>query len=40
MQILKAQQGSIFGEIDIIANEENDNIEKEIQIDEQLEGNY
>ena len=40
MQILKAQQGSIFGEIDIIANEENDNIDKEIQIDEQLEGNY
>lgn len=40
LQILKAQQGSIFGEIDIIANEENDNIDKEIQIDEQLEGDY
>lgn len=37
MQILKAQQGSIFGEIDIIANEEG--LNKEIT-DEQLEGDY
>ena len=39
MQILKAQQSNIFGEIDIIANDEND-INKEITIDEQLEGDY
>lgn len=39
MQILKAQQSSIFGEIDIIANEES--IDKEIEIDEQqLKGSY
>ena len=38
MQILKAQQSSIFGEIDIIVNEETSN--KEIEIDEQFEGNY
>lgn len=39
MQIIKAQQSSIFGEIDIIANEEG--IDKEIEIsDEQFEGNY
>ena len=38
LQIIKAQQSEIFGEIDIIANEEG--IDKEIKIDEQLEGNY
>ena len=38
MQIIKAQQSEIFGEIDIIANEEG--IDKEIVIDGQLEGNY
>lgn len=38
MQILKAQQSSIFGEIDIILNEETSN--KEININEQFEGNY
>lgn len=40
MQIIKAQQGTIFGEIDIMANEDNDKIDKEIQIDEEFEGNY
>ena len=38
LQIIKAQQLDIFGEIDIIANEEG--IDKEIVIDEQLEGSY
>lgn len=38
LQIIKAQQTEIFGEIDIIANEEG--IDKEIVIDEQLEGSY
>lgn len=38
LQIIKAQQPDIFGEIDIIANEEG--IDKEIVIDEQLEGSY
>lgn len=37
-QIIKAQQTNIFGEIDILANEEED-IDKEIMIDEQFEGN-
>ena len=38
MQILKAQQSAIFGEIDIFSNEEG--IDKEIEINEQLEGDY
>lgn len=37
-QIIKAQQCDTFGEIDIISNEENEN--KEIELDGQLEGNY
>ena len=36
MQVLKAQQSGIFGEIDIFANEEG--IDKEIEIDEEFEG--
>lgn len=38
-QFVKAQQSDIFGEIDIISNEENENKEAE-DINEQLEGNY
>lgn len=38
-QFIKAQQGSIFGEIDIISNEEKENEEAE-DINEQLEGDY
>lgn len=38
-QFVKAQQSSIFGEIDIIANEERENKEAE-DTDEQFEGDY
>lgn len=38
-QFVKAQQSDIFGEIDIISNEENEDKEAE-DINEQLEGNY
>ena len=36
MQVLKAQQGGVFGEIEVFANEEG--IDKEIEIDEEFEG--
>ena len=38
LQIIKAQQTDIFGEIDIIQNE--DKVNEEIDIDEQLKGSY
>lgn len=38
MQIVKAQQSSIFGDIEIISNE--DKIDKELEVDEQFEGSY
>ena len=40
MQILIAQQTTIYGDIDIIANEELDKKDEEIIVDEELERNY